>query len=213
MRQATAIATRHDAGPARPRRSSDKRVVIAVAVPVAAISARASEIERLLDANHVLPNDESSYPMLLASLPPPRHFADAIAELEAVLSRAATTPECQALIVMMFDTLGARVDGGAKNRVGGYSLALMNTGLDDDVAISASVLGLAIARQLKSAKRPPLPSTLLNECLSVRDKVETLMHRLQDSEGRSAGLRQQLEWRITTMNDIDNESGANAIPY
>jgi hypothetical protein len=213
MRTSTAIAERHNVGPARPGRASDKRGVIAVAVPVGAISARASEIERLLDANDILPDDEAGYPMLLASLPSPSHFAHAIAELEDVLSRAATTPECQALLVMMFDTLGARVDAGARNRIGGYALALMNNGLDDDVPISATVLGLAIARQLKVAKRPPLPSTLLDECMSVRDKVEALMHRLQDSEGRSAELRQQLEWRISTVNDIDNESGDNAIPF
>jgi hypothetical protein len=207
MSQATALATKARSSPARPRRALDHHGVIAVLAPVRAISARASEIEQLLDANRILPEDESTYPVLLASLPTPQDFADAIMELESVLSRAATTPECQALIVMLLDAIGSRVDGGAKNRVRGYAMALMNNGLDDDVAISATVLGLAIARQLKTCKRPPLPSRLVEECISVREKVETVLYRLQDSEGRSANLRMWLEWRIAGGNDFDGSVG------
>jgi hypothetical protein len=211
MKTSTALATKANAGAARPRRALDQRGVIAVAVPVKAISGFISDIENMLDGP--LSDDESTYPTLLASLPSPKDFDAAIAELEMVLSRAATTPECQALLVMMFDTLSARVDAGAKNRICGYILALMNNGLDDEVAISATVLGLAIARQLKTAKRPPLPSLLVAECVSVREKVETLIHRLQHAASDMRDLAEQLEWRIRSANDGSDEQGENAIPY
>lgn len=212
MKNSTALATKPIAGRQRHRPCVQSVPgVQPTCVAVKAISARASEIEQLLDAP--LSDDESTYPIVLASLPPPTHFGGAIAELETVLSRSATTPECQALIVLMFDTLGCRVDAGAKNRVSGYVLALMNDGLDDETVISSTVLGLAIARQLKTAKRPPLPSRLLAECVSVREKVETLRHRLQTAESRSLDLRDQLQWRIDTRNDTTAENRDNGIAF
>ena len=214
MRKSTALATSPPEEAARrsrvPLGSFDQRGVVAVAVPVKAFSTLASDTEHMLDA-FVLPDDKDVHPILLASLTPQKHFADAIAELEPVLTRAATTSEIQAMVCMLFDTLGQRADAGAKNRLGGYVLALMNHGLDDDPVISATTLGLAIARVLKIAKRPPLPSRSLTECISVREKVETLVHRLRFAGLQMAGLRKELEWEIE-WRDFDFNGPGTEIP-
>jgi hypothetical protein len=214
MKQSTAMATlppeRAARASGKAARSFDQRGVVAVAVPVKAISALASEAEHMFEV-FVLPDDKDMHPILLSSLTPQKHFADAIAELEPVLTRAATTSEIQAMVCMLFDTLGQRADAGAKNRVGGYVLALMNHGLDDDPVISATTLGLAIARLLKIAKRPPLPSRLLTECISVREKVETLVNRLRFCGMEMAVVRKELEWEIE-WRDFDFRGPDSEIP-
>jgi hypothetical protein len=220
--QSTTIATLPPEGAARlshkPARSLDGRGVISVAEPTfVAVRGLADDVANMVDS-FSMPDDETEYPRLLEQLPTEREFADKVETLERALSRQASTSECQALIVMLLDGLGCPADAGAKNRVGAMVIALQAPDIIIDgemqpLPISAEVLAATVARMFRKARRTPLPCELLQACMATRTAVANLLHRLRESEGRSAGVRAALQWRISTRHDVVVEEGVNAIPF
>jgi hypothetical protein len=200
----------------KPARSFDRRGVIAAAEPrFGAARGLADDLANTLDS-FAMPDDETEYPRLLEQLPTEREVADTVETLERALTRQASMAECQALIVMLLDGLGCTAGAGAENRVAALVIALQAPDIVIDgemqpVPISAEVLAATIGRLFRKAKRAPLPCELLNACITTHTAVSNLLHRLQETEGRSADLRSALQWRIAGRDEVTE--GDTMIPY
>lgn len=151
-------------------------------------------------------------------LPTESEFSSNVETLERALNEPASTEQLRAMAVLLLDGLGHPAGAGAKSRIAALVIALQSDVIviDGDmqpVPISAEVLAATVARMFRKAKRAPMPSELLAACMATRTAVESLLHRLRESEGRSAGVRAALEWRISTRDDVVIEEGVNAIPF
>jgi hypothetical protein len=144
---------------------------------------------------------ESKYPELLEMLPTESEFSSNVETLERALNEPASTEQLRAMAVLLLDGLGHPAGAGAKSRIAAMVIALQSDVMVIDgemppVPISAEVLAATIARLFRKARRAPLPCELLQACMATRTAVANLLHRLHESEGRSAEVRKALEWRI-----------------
>ncbi len=219
MKTSTAIATLPPAGAARRHSRGNLSGAVAVAEPrLIAARVLADDVATMLDSFR-LPDDESKYPGLLERLPTESEFANNVATLERALNEPASTDQLRAMIVLLLDGLNCPAGAGAKSRIAAFVIALQSDvivvdGENQPVPISAEVLAATIARLFRKAKRAPLPSELLAACTKTRNAVERLLHRLQDTEGRSADLRAALQWRIDGRDhDGAGEGDAGHIPW
>jgi hypothetical protein len=223
MKQSTAIATLPPEGAARathrPARSFDRRGVISLAEPrLIAVRVLADDVATMLDSFR-LPDDESKYPELLEQLPTESEFANNVETLERALNEPASTDQLRAMVVLLLDGLNCPAGAGAKSRIAALTIALQSDvividGETQPVPISAEVLAATIARIFRRAARAPLPSELLAACTKTRTAVANLLHRLRESEGRSADLRAALQWRIAGHDDDGGSEGdAGHIPW
>jgi hypothetical protein len=223
MRKSTALATLPPEGAARrsgkPARSFDRRGLINLAEPkFGAVRGLADDLANMV-SSFSMPDDETEYPRLLEQLPTESEFANNVEALERALTRQASTAECQALIVMLLDGLGCPAGAGAENRVAALVIALQAPDIVIDgemqpLPISAEVLAATIAGLFRKAKRAPLPCELLQACSATRNAIANLLHRLQESESRSAEVRAALQWRLDGRDhDGAGEGDAGFIPW
>jgi hypothetical protein len=203
MKKSTALATTARVGPARPARASDRRGLISLAEPrLIAVRALADDLANMLDT-FVLPDDESEYPTLLATLPTQDQFTEPVAMLERALHEPVTVDQARALCVLLLDGLGHRAGAGAKSRIAGLMIALQSADitLDDETPsepISAEVLAATIARIFRRSQRAPLPCQLLKDCIATRTAIVALLDRLCEIEANASTMRTELEYLIAS---------------
>jgi hypothetical protein len=203
MKKSTALATTARVGPVRPLGASNRKSLITVAEPrLIAVRAIADDLSALLD-NIRLPDDESEYPALLATLPTQDQFTGSIAMLERALSEPVTVDQARALCVLLLDGLGHRAGAGAKSRIAGLMIALQSADitLDDETPsepISAEVLAATIARIFRRSQRAPLPCQLLKDCIATRTAIVALLDRLCEIEANASTMRTELEYLIAS---------------
>jgi hypothetical protein len=207
MKKSTALATTARVGPVRPLGASNRKSLITVAEPrLIAVKRLADDLTALLDTVS-LPDDESEYPALLATLPTQDQFAEPVAMLERALHEPVAVDQARALCVLLLDGLGHRAGAGAKSRIAGLMIALQSADitLDDETPsepISGEVLAATISRLFRKSKRAPLPCELLEDCLATRAAVARLFDRLCEIEANASTMRNELEFMIAS-NDPD----------